>query len=69
VRAEGENTQYRLVTVVKRLKSGIFAAFVHAEDGKWYRCINDSVRECAIEDWQGDEKNGVVLMAIYEKLE
>jgi hypothetical protein len=35
--ASGENTQYRLVTVIKTLKSGDYAAFVHVEDGQWWR--------------------------------
>ncbi|KAJ4374288.1 hypothetical protein N0V83_003029 [Neocucurbitaria cava] len=34
VQASGEKTKYRLVTVIKKLKSGMCAAFVHTEDGK-----------------------------------
>jgi hypothetical protein len=32
--ASGEKTMYRLVTVIKTLKSGDHAAFLHAEDGR-----------------------------------
>jgi hypothetical protein len=67
--ASGEKTKYRLVTVIKKLKSGDYAAFVHAEDGKWYRCTNEVVKECKIEDWQGDERNGETVLAMYEQLE
>jgi hypothetical protein len=69
VRASGEKTKYRLVTVINKLKSGHYAAFAHAENGKWYRCINEVVKECKIEDWQGDERNGETVLAMYEQLE
>jgi hypothetical protein len=69
VRALGEKTKYRLVTVIKKLKSGDYAALVHAEDGKWYRCINEVVKECKIEGWQGNERNGETVLAMYEQLE
>jgi hypothetical protein len=51
------------------LKSGDYATFVHAENGKWYRCINEVVKECNIEDWQGDERNGETVLAMCEQLE
>jgi hypothetical protein len=69
VRASGEKTKYRLVTVIKKLKSGDYAALVHTEDGKWYRCINEVVKECKIEGWQGNERNGETVLAMYEQLE
>lgn len=65
-----EEVKYRLVTVMKKLeKTGMYAAFVHAEDGRWWRCINDEVKKCEIEDWQADGRNGETVLAMYEKLE
>jgi hypothetical protein len=55
--------------VVEKLKSGIHAAFIHAEDGKWCRYVNSMVRECKIEDGQGDERNGEAALGMYEKME
>lgn len=66
--AMGRKTKYRLVTVIKKMKSGDHAAYVHAEDGKWWRCISDEVRRAEIGDWQNDKFDEAEL-AIYEKLE
>lgn len=68
VRATGEKTRYRLVTVVKKLQSGMFAAFVHAEDGKWWRALDRSVKEVNIEEFQG-ERGGDAILAFYEQLD
>jgi hypothetical protein len=43
--------KYRLVTVIKKLRSGDYATFVRADDGKWWRCINEEVRGCRNEEW------------------
>jgi hypothetical protein len=55
--------------VVEKLKSSMHAAFIHAEDGKWYRCVNSMVRECKIQDGQGDERDGEAALGMYEKME
>ncbi|KAF2032281.1 hypothetical protein EK21DRAFT_110226 [Setomelanomma holmii] len=67
VRASSEKSAYRLVSMVKKLRSGEYACFVHGEDGKWWKCIVEQVRECEIKDWQGDERNGETVLAMYEK--
>jgi hypothetical protein len=67
VRASGLNTRYRLVTVVKKMKSGMFAAYVHADDGKWFRAVDHGVKEVGVDDLQG-EKGGDPVMAFYEQL-
>lgn len=61
IHESGETFKYRLVTVIKKLRSGDYAAFVHAEDGKWWRCISEDVREVGIAEWQGDGGMGRVL--------
>ena len=66
--ASGEKTKYRLVTFIKTLKSGDCAAYVHAEDGRWWRCVDDEVKLVEIKEWQGDVAGDAVL-AMYEKLE
>lgn len=66
VHAKGEKTAYRLAAVVKKMKSGMFAACVHGEKGGWHRCINDEVRRCEVGEWQG---SGETVMAVYERLE
>jgi hypothetical protein len=35
----GKEFKYRLVTVIKKLRSGDYAAFVHGEDGRWWGCV------------------------------
>jgi hypothetical protein len=63
-------TGYRLVTVIKKLTyGGSYISFVHTEDGKWWRCMEDTVKEVPIEYWQGDVKNGETVMALYERLD
>jgi hypothetical protein len=69
VRAPCEKTRYRLVTEIKKLPvSGDYASFVHTEDGKWWRCM-DNVKEVPIGQWQGDVKHGETVMAMYERLD
>ncbi|KAF2643255.1 hypothetical protein P280DRAFT_515680 [Massarina eburnea CBS 473.64] len=68
VLASSQKTKYRLVTVIKKTKSGDYLAYVHAEDGKWWRCAGERVRLAGIDEWQVD-KGGDTVMAFYEQLE
>jgi hypothetical protein len=67
--ASGEKTGYRLVSAVKKMKGGEYAAFVHAEDGKWGRCVSGKVERCEVRHWQHDAEKEDVVLAVYEKLE
>jgi hypothetical protein len=65
-----EKTGYWLVTVVKKLMyCGSYIRFVHTEDGKCWRCMEDTVKEVPIENWQGVGKNGETVLAMYERLD
>jgi hypothetical protein len=68
--ASEKKTQYRLVTVTKKLDyRGDFMTFVHSEDGKWWACHDGKFRPVPIDNWQGDVKNGDAIMAMYERLD
>lgn len=64
VNAKKEKTVYRLAAVVKRLRSGIYAAFVCNEEGAWCRCINGEVKRC-----EGEWMGGEVVLGVHERIE
>jgi hypothetical protein len=48
IHESGKKFKYRLVTVIKKLRSGDYAAFAHGEDGRWWGCVSEEVKEVGI---------------------